>query len=139
MIPQFCRVRHEPENETYGDCLRACVASLLDLEPDAVPHFFHDNCEGAEGFRRLTEYLDGRGLAPICFSFAGVPIAEFLASTIVAIPNSHFLLLGVTENGGEHVVVCHQGKVVHDPAWVRSPMTSPINGEVWQVMVIGIK
>lgn len=31
---------HKPEEGVYGDCYRTCIACLLGIDRDAVPHFY---------------------------------------------------------------------------------------------------
>ncbi len=40
MRPQKQKYFHDPENGTWGDCDRTCVASLLCRDIEDVPHFF---------------------------------------------------------------------------------------------------
>ncbi len=48
MTPLTQRYLHNPP-ETYGDCYRACIASLLDLGLDDVPHFYDRITLGMDG------------------------------------------------------------------------------------------
>ena len=58
MLLQNQTVKHDPENGLYGDCYRACVACLLNLEVDQVPHFYHDGCNSEIGDKRCREWLE---------------------------------------------------------------------------------
>jgi hypothetical protein len=137
MTPAFCRVKHEPEAGTYGDCLRACVATILDLNTEDVPHFFHDGCEGEEGNQRLREWLATRQLAPFWSAYAGdLDAAEIMTEIAVSNPTVPFILYGETAYGGQHVVVCRSGKKVHDPAWIATPFSGPGPHGHWIVLVI---
>ncbi len=42
MKPVDQTIMHEPENGRYGDCFRCCIASLLELPAEQVPHFCED-------------------------------------------------------------------------------------------------
>ena len=35
-------ILHDPEKKNYGNCMQACVASLLNIPLNDVPHFHHD-------------------------------------------------------------------------------------------------
>ena len=37
--PQYSRIADDDDAGTVGDCYRACIASLLDLPTQRVPHF----------------------------------------------------------------------------------------------------
>lgn len=138
MIPAFCRTKHDPENSTYGDCVRACVASVLNLDTEKVPHFFIDNCDGLEGMRRVKVWLETRSLVPFWSNFDGdasmTEIFEFMEGQNSTV---HYLLFGRTSQGN-HVVVCRGGHVVHDPAWFRSPLIGAADNGYWSVMVIAV-
>lgn len=57
-------IDHDPAQGRYGDCFRACVASLFHCEIKEVPHF----CSyGENWFTRLIEWCGVRGVVPFCF------------------------------------------------------------------------
>ena len=58
-------LHHGQPGAENGDCLRACVASLLELPRDEVPHFLRH--PEAEYLTRIHEYFNGRGLLWQCF------------------------------------------------------------------------
>jgi hypothetical protein len=136
MQPVFCRVRHDPEAGTYGDCLRACVASILEIDAETVPHFFEDDCDGATGMDRLRKWLGTQGLAPFAASFdASASLDEILGFQADQNPGVHYLLFGRTE-GGDHVVVAQGDKVVHNPEWYPSRLVAAGSHGYWTVMVL---
>jgi hypothetical protein len=98
-----------PENEArgvYGNCLQAAMASALNLELDAVPHFaaFESWCEAAE------LWLRGRGLG-----WRGT----------YGIPVGRSIVIGPTERGtGAHAVVGDDGEIVWDPHPSRAGLLS---------------
>jgi len=64
MIGDICLVKNDPPY-SYGDCLRACIASLLEMPTANVPHFVHDGCEPAITYQRVREWLADRKLVPM--------------------------------------------------------------------------
>lgn len=138
MKPVHCIIKHDPENGTYGDCVRACVASVLELPAMEVPHFYEDNCDGETGYARIREWLAGRNLAPFFVYFNGSdPLETVLEHMTVANPEAHYILYG-NSGEGDHVVVCQGGKVVHDPAWIADGIAGPNSNGFWVVMVIAV-
>lgn len=131
MTPVHCQVKHSEEAGTYGDCVRACVASLLDMEADAVPHFFHDNCDGYSGHARIKEFLATLGYAPFWANAGDDPRPMMDAQNA----ETHYMLFGSTAYG-EHVVICRGGVVAHDPAWVEEPLINPGEHGYWTILVI---
>lgn len=137
VTPVLCRTRHQPP-DSYGDCVRACVATILNLDAEAVPHFVHDGCDGTEMQERLRSYLATRSLAPFWAHYPGdAPLAEVLDIVGSQNPNVPYLLYGHTGEG-DHVVVCVGGEIVHDPNWYRVGFKKCASWGAWTVMVIGV-
>lgn len=108
MSPVDQIILHDPDNGQYGDCMRACVASLLDLPPLAVPHFFEGGCDNAEFDRRVADFLELHGLIEFQLPADAAQHAHYTR-------NCHHLIYGYTERGTYHAVVGLNGQVVHDP------------------------
>lgn len=103
MTPIDQTIMHDPDNGQYGDCQRACFASLLDLSIDDVPHFgksgddklFHD---AVDDFLKINNLFE--------LQVAGRP--PFRNSC-------YHLIYGLTKRGTRHAVVGLNGVIVHDP------------------------
>lgn len=106
MTPVDQQFIHDPANGVYGDCQRACFASLLDLPIDAVPHFVEDGCSDDIFFGRIDQFLGQLGLTEIIFNATDVP---------VVVKACYHLMYGNTVRGTYHVVVALDREVVHDP------------------------
>lgn len=137
MIPYQCQIVHKPQFGFYGDCLRACVASLLEMSPDLVPHFYQDGCDGIEGDKRLSEFLRGLGLGRFSAYFPGdVPLQELLDHIAQGTSPGVVLVLFCSVDGGNHAVLISGGKVVHDPALYVVRRYEPTTAGHWEVMGI---
>lgn len=135
MTPVHCLVRHQPP-DSYGDCVRACVASLLDLPAESVPHFAGIAKTGDEMLTYMRVWLMTQGYAPFIGHFDGdASVSEILQQQAMVNPGCYFMLFGRVE-GGDHVVICRNDKIVHDPNWYRTAMTGPGSTGVWIVMVL---
>ncbi len=130
MIPHSCIVKHDPPN-SYGDCIRACVASVLSIDrTEDVPHFFHDDPDPEVAMKRIAEWCATVGVAPFYSYYAGhVTYEDILNVTEGTNPNVYQVLMG--EN---HAVVIRGGKKVHDPGWTKSPLDPPMNDHAWVLM-----
>lgn len=127
------RVQHNPP-ETYGDCVRACVASILELEPEFVPHFFHDGA--ADGFDRLREWLKGCGFGLVWFVYDGsIAWNKFCEVWGEMNPGVPVILLASVASG-DHAVIMVSDKIEHDPAWIKSPIIGPNSNGHWNILVI---
>lgn len=107
---------HDPINGQVGDCFRAAMASILELELCEVPHFaelckpdFEPDCFwGAVG-----AWLELKGLA-LWFSDP-VPAADLRSTGLAG--RHHFVFGRCRHRGGVigHALVGLDGMVVHDP------------------------
>lgn len=133
MTLHYCTVPHNPPF-SYGDCLRACVATLLDR--DDVPHFNKDNPTPEVAVSRLREWSERDGLVPYISALDG---SEALSSVLDHMrqmnPNVPYLLFGSTAGGVNHVVVCRGGAVVHNPS-TGADLVGPAAEGVWQILVM---
>lgn len=113
---------HEAGADPAGDCMAAALASVLELELDAVPNFGDDrtpevaaevaagHLPGMAWWCALRRWLRGRGL--------DVAAVESLADVAGwASPDAHAIAVIPSPRGGwPHVVVIDTaGIVVHDP------------------------
>ena len=94
------------ERGEVGDCVKACTASILEIDPATVPHFVRDH------------YSDWRG-----------PWEEWLESDPRQRPICLYLACGPTVRCKEyrpaaHMVVMNWTKVEHDPHPSRAGLTS---------------
>ncbi len=109
MKPVDQQVLHDPDNGLYGDCQRACIASLLDLEPADVPHF-HETDNPATFWRSMNSFLAERGLFHLTTGAVDFDQGHFLDSA-----DCYHMIYGRTERGTLHAVVALNGEIVHDP------------------------
>ncbi len=108
MTPVDQSILHDPENGTWGDCMRACVASLLDLPITTVPHFFDGGCDSQEFDRRVADFLGRHGLVEFSMPADAARRAHFTRDL-------YHLMYGYSDRGTFHAVVALNGLVVHDP------------------------
>lgn len=86
MTPQDQEFLYIPDQQ-YGDCMRACVASLLDLRIALVPHFLRD----ADG--KPSKFWEG------VYDFLEVHGWDFMPN--IAVYRPHF----TAKTDGYHVMV----------------------------------
>ncbi len=116
-VHQLCF--RDPDGTDRGDCLRAAVASLLELDPTTVPHFVQEEEDGGEyWWDHLLRWLGERGLwivdVPKHVVLYQTPANALLFATGVSPrdPDGKTRHMVVWE-GGIHR---HQGRgLVHDP------------------------
>lgn len=84
---------------TNGNCLAACVASLLEIPIESVPNFADF---GTGWFGSLAEYLKLYNLAIWSFPREKTP-------------GYYHIVMGQTVRGTYHCVVAHGREMAHDP------------------------
>lgn len=127
--------KHDPPH-SIGDCFRCCIASLLELPAEAVPHFMADDWGKDKDFTwygKLNGWLAARGvvlleLGPIPDEFHGPKWFESIAAGGF---DAFHVMSGMSPRGFRHSVVARNGVVVHDPHPDRTGLVAP-GDDGWQ-------
>lgn len=98
MIPVYQTKISDPQRGTLGNSFTACVASLMHMAPEDLPHFSAPDPEAA--VQRIIDFLMARGYV-LCHEDKAPP-GWSIASVVV-------------KGGALHNVVAFDGKVFHDP------------------------
>lgn len=106
MTPVDQEFLHKPEDGQHGDCMRACIASVLDLPISEVPHFAQLDAEGKGNFwLMVAEFCAEQG-----YSFVTVPGRIIWTNDEV-----YHIISGPSPRRGHHAVVGRNGQIVFDP------------------------
>jgi len=113
---------HDPARGRFGDCLRACVASVLELPYEAVPQF----AVADDWVERLQEWLAPRGLF-----YLQLAVEHPYSPGLLRYLRGHYLVIGEQSRGGTvHCVVGGAGgEQAHDPHPLRRGVL-PIEGQL---------
>lgn len=131
MKPLQQRFLHKPDDGVYGDCHRACIASLLELALDEVPHFGDGLPEPLEFNRRVDAFLKSQNLVSVGSAYDCTLDHLFRIMKIVN-PGAFYLLGGTSKTGVNHTVIGYEDKIVHDPSITQSGIVGPCNdGFLW--------
>lgn len=135
MKPVPGRVEHNPP-DSYGDCLTACIASVL--ERDDVPHFMHDGDPEHEYRQRVSDWAVANGLSYFRFGFENVELRDLLLYMAQVNPDCYYVLGGSSPAGG-HAVVCLNDQIVYDPAGrpAGQQLVGPDEDGVYAIDVFG--
>ena len=129
----------------FGDCYRACIASILELPPEQVPHFGGLSTNSEEMKVHFRQWLAERGLALFeNWVSGGWSLEKVLRLFSKESPGAPFILHGEAAlKGGSdinHAVVALDGEI-HDPsgAGICGPCVN-IEGERlhWWIDVITV-
>lgn len=139
MTPHKQRYLHKPEENIYGDCCRTSVACLLDIHPEEVPHWGHpDVCDS----KKWNEFREEWLRLNYCTSMVAIPLLletkeEALHFMKQLNPDIYYLLSGKSKTGVNHVVICLNDKIVHDPSINESGIIGPCNdGFFWVSLLV---
>lgn len=107
-VPVDQIIDHNPPY-AYGDCVRACIATLLGIPLYEAPFLPPD----AGWFASANEFLAGRGLALVSLDWDEGTVRMSLSQDV------YFLLYGKSPRGYGHAVIARveDGQIVtwHDP------------------------
>lgn len=134
MIPVICNVKNDPPH-SYGDCVRACVASIMHMESENVPHFYNDG-DGDASFDRMRIWLSQHGKIPAYYPLPrDYTLQDVLREVVDAYGSVEFMLFCQSRDG-DHCVIGQNGEIIHDPAWYRTAIIGPHSSGVWIVIIL---
>lgn len=108
MTPVDQEFMHDPERGQHGDCMRACLASILDLPREQVPHFAQLDAEGKGHFwEMVAEFVRECGYSIVTVRGQYVWSQDDIFH-IIGGPSPRFV-------GGFHAIVGRNGQPFHDP------------------------
>lgn len=135
MIPQEMIIKHDPKNAHFGDCARACIASMLELPSHSVPHFYRDGI-GEHGHANMQEFLGRHGLCyvqiPLQSEHEGQKVDLKRALEIGGYwtdDRIHYMLGGNSTIGCGHFVVAKSNRIVHNPGAAK--LVGPQSDGFW--------
>lgn len=130
--------KHNPDEGIYGDCFRTCIACLLDLEPQEVPHFaeyISDDEEESVFMDRARLWLKDRGLGIASFAYDfGPDKALYWMSKMN--PGIHYIMVGEGKGGANHCVVCLDDAVIHDPHYDEKGLIGPCDDNLTWIDIL---
>lgn len=137
MKPYHMVSRHDPANGEYGDCLRACIASLIDAEMiEHVPHFARENPEPNAMWQNVRNWLLDEHNASLWFTpFGGDDWQAVATSCNMLNPGMFYMLQGASA-GGDHIVICKGDRLIHDPSRMGGGLIGPGSNGVFMVVLI---
>ena len=115
MIGMQQLIKHDPENDKYGDCFRTCIAIILDEDPEVVPHFCDPN-QFDDRKKVLRKFLHARDLDVQTTMYPGeISFEDVLFTTGHYNPDIPMIVTGKSKRGVNHCVVIMNGEVFCDP------------------------
>ncbi len=106
--------RHDPEHGVWGDCHRTCIANLLGLPRDDVPHT-HEDVPVEDWTALIDAFLAPLGLRELRLHMPAT-MTEVLAEHGRLNPEVSYILSGKTARGTDHSILCRGGAAIWDPS-----------------------
>jgi len=125
------KFRHLPDEGVFGDCYRTCIACLLMLDPEDVPHEHRQM--GAEEFVAFYRgWLHDHGIHRLVIPLATQSVEEALRTAEIFSDGVPYIFLGTSRTGVNHAVIGHDGAIVHDPSLTDAGIIGPCDdGYFW--------
>lgn len=140
MKPQKQLIEHDPANDKWGDCLRTCVAMLLDVDATDVPHFAYGNPDPETMWQAVDDYVALFGLATLMIAYpSSLSVYELLENFADLNSDMYYMLGGVNRSGSPHIVVCYNNEIVGDPAWTNAGLVGPSDGAWFVITFIPLR
>lgn len=141
MRPQLQRFLHREEEGQFGDCHRTCIAMILDMDRDDVPHFMDNvpanspadspECKAAEAAERA--WLAELGLVPVYIPYLGeMPLEELVVHLNHTVRGAAVVLGCTSSNGTNHSVVFYEGQIYNPNA---SSVAGPMVDGMWWITI----
>jgi hypothetical protein len=127
--PVFQSIRGDAQRTQAGDCFRACVASILELSLDDVPHFFVKQRTGTKVTPQLETAMQD-WFRKLGLGFVTLPVQADTPNEAMGLfgnryPNLYYILIGQSIKGVNHAVVCRGPYMAHDPARPAMGLAAP--------------
>ena len=128
---------HRPAEKLYGDCWRTCIACLLDVAPDDIPHYYEMLWKAGQDIVDEVHKETNRFLA----EKYGVRYVEYPIQTEdfagLGVYINHYysgmhVILGCNSTNGGHSVIVRGHNYLWDPAIDNSGCVGPMDdGYYW--------
>jgi hypothetical protein len=144
MISHTQTILHDPHRkpgEPVGDCLRTCVACLLDLPVESVPHFVDAQVNGGSDWRlEMFAWLEPMGLSVVEIDLSSTGPAAYGEAWLWIDRGGRCIISGISPrsideaNPTYHAVIGEGGEITHDPHPSRGGLAG--SADQWKYMFL---
>lgn len=118
---------HKPDEGIFGDCFRTCLAILLGVDADEVPHFMGS---GEFDALQFDDWIEENGLHLMKVVFPGhEPMENVMISANVFGIGLPYILSGWSRTPSNHCVIAQGKEIVCDPSLLDSGIVGPMHLE----------
>lgn len=107
-----------------GDCFRTCIACVIGMDRDEVPHW--QASSGEHPSIQAEDWLNARGLEFEEAYHQADSVQAALDWMTAWVGDEPFLFYGQTRRGTCHCVIAQRGKIVWDPANYDASVIGPM-------------
>ncbi len=142
MIKRKMLSMHVPQVGTVGDCLRTCIACLLDLEPEQVPHFLQiwwdrdTNSVNKPGISsHINDWMAERGLVIVDLPYDDIGLFSSMVERLNG--KIRYIVTGRSATNNDHCVIYEGAEMVWDPSEVNAGLIGPASdGLYWMSFIV---
>lgn len=120
MKPYYQLITNHSDH-TPGDCFRTCIACLLEIPPEQIPHVYETTKDSIEGIKHLNIFLKPKHLQYFEFDFQCddfEDLKNFLTSyQKIFTTEFWFIITGMTNSEQDlaHCILVNQYGNIHNP------------------------
>lgn len=130
-------ITHRPPH-SYGNCHSVCMAAIMGLSVDDVPHFF-DDCDnsthGAKAYAKIDAWVLENGWFHSTIAFPDHGLPDLMAAWRDMFQKMPLILGGKSNETSGHSVVVFDGKIVLDPT--GTGIVHPLEDDHYFITVLG--
>jgi hypothetical protein len=136
MIEQTQAYFHKPEEGQIGDCWRTCVACVLNISKELIPHYYQEFWMGTVDIAPQVQAATNKFLSNrYGLKYVEYPIEanmEQLRIYITHYYKDHPVIIGCNSKHGGHSVVMMNEDYIWDPSIDKSGCVGPMkDGYFW--------
>lgn len=143
MIEQKQLYLHKPEEGSIGDCWRTCIACLLDVPVDYIPHYYLEYWKHGENIAQLVQGLTNKFLVPFGVQYIECPLEctyEQLRAHLAYYYKDMYVMVGCNSKNGGHSVIMKNTDYIWDPAIDNSGCVGPMDdGYYWVGLLVSTR
>jgi hypothetical protein len=144
MKPQLQKYLYNDGSGQYGDCHRTCIAMILNMDRDDVPHFMADvpyGCVPGDERSKAAEQLENdwlaaRNLATVNWGYDGATTTlEQVIEVVCRLARSPVILGCQSQNRCDHSVVLWEGEIYNPNG---GEIAGPMKDGFWWITAIAV-
>jgi len=117
--------------DEMGNCMEACIASLLHLKIEEVPKLFSYKTDGS-WIIKLNNWLNKKGLV-----YIEMIVPEEQSEVFFKDKDFYYILIGQTRKNLNihHAVIGRKGEIIHDPFPVKTKFIEEKNPTIGVIVL----